>query len=227
MTRLLSVLVAATALVGLCADEVIHDDPVVLDNDGQLDTTGLCSTRYLFGSVFTNAYHKTNPRPYLERSRGIVDLNGDGKLDVILEFNESYRARIGNGYNVFLWTNGLYRCVGEIWGAEPPRVENHHYFGTSLWTYSPCSGVEGSFCRLRIGHYGQLSESSQIRVDWHGDGVPCIARALDDAILRHANKPVRWERSETRRGVVRWIPHKNAPQPSIEELMKHRDSEEE
>lgn len=111
-------LVAAAALVGMCADEVIHDDPVVLDNDGQLDTTGLCSTRYLFGSIFTNAYHKTNPRPYLERSRGIVDLNGDGKLDVILEFNESYRARIGNGYNVFLWTNGLYRCVGEIWGPN-------------------------------------------------------------------------------------------------------------
>lgn len=227
MTRILSVLVAATALVGLCADEVIHDDPVVIDGGSMLDTRGLCSTRYLFGSVFTNDYLESWPSAYFERSRGIADLDADGKLDVILEFNESNRARMGNGYEVFLWTNGLYRCVGEIWGAEPPRVENHHYYGTSLWTYSPSGGGEGSFCRLRIWRFGRTVESSQIRVDWHGDGVPCIAQALDDAILRHANKPVRWERSETRRGVVRWIPHKNAPQPSIEDLMKHRDPEEE
>lgn len=225
MTKFLSALVVATALVALCVAEVIHDNPVVIEGGCLLDTTGLCSTRYLFGSVFTNDYLKSRPCAYFERSRGLADLNSDGKLDVILEFNESNRARMGNGYEVFLWTNGLYRCVGEIWGAEPPRVERH-YDGTSLWTYSPCCGHEGSFCRLRIGLFGQTAESSRISVDWHGDSVPCIAQALDDAIRHHANVPVRWERSETTNGIPRWVPHKNSSQPTIEELMKPRNPEE-
>lgn len=197
---------------------VIHDKAVRIDGVCCLATNGLSSVDYLFNSTFWNEpEYRINGREYESRRRGFVDLNGDGKLDVIISMPMSYYARMGVGYYVYIWTNGLFKCVGEIWGAGRSIKVERHWEGCTIWGYSPCCSREGSFNQLEITNFSVRPGS--VSVIWEGDQEPCIAYMMCQAIEKYANEPVRWEYSETKNGVTKWIPMSDK-EPSLDELIQ-------
>ena len=177
---------------------VIHDEPVVFEHCCVLGSDGLCSPRYLFDSVVTNEYRGG----YDVRERGIVDIDMDGHDDVILSDPESSRGTGGISYSVFLWTNGLFRCIGTV-GGSGIRVERSPQGSNAIWSYWHCSSRTGSFCRSELNWRGDF-RSTTLDVEWAEDGEPSIAKTLDEAIARHANVPIRWEVSRTVGGTNVW-----------------------
>lgn len=180
----------------------VLDEPEVIESCCVLRSNGLCSARYLFDSVVTNVYSATSNDCYVARERGFVDLNGDGHEDVILSEPVTSRGTGGLVYGVYLWTNGLYKCMGDVFGNWI-RVERTPQGSTAIWSYSHCSACSGSFCRAALAPYGTFEET-HLALDWAEEGESCIARSLDEAIMKHATVPIRWEISRTVNGTNVW-----------------------
>lgn len=180
-------------------------EPTVLDPAECLAMSGLLSPAYLFDSIVTNDYENSVFKgAYFSRNRGFVDLNGDGHEDVLLSDSESQRGTGGLCYNVCLWTNGFYRCVGEV-GGSGFRVERQSDGSAVIWSYWHSSCRTGCFCCSVLDSWGKFSEKGSIPVDWSDDFDHCFAKALEDAIRQYAVVPIRWEYSETTAGTNVWV----------------------
>lgn len=202
------VLLAFAGLAGTGEAEVARRvRPVVIEDCCCLNTDGILSPAYLFDSVVTNmgarALHKG---PYISRLRGFVDLDLDGHEDVLLSAPECSRGTGGLGFDLFLWTNGNYRCIGDL-GGDPSniRVEDEPDGHRRIWSYWHCSCRTGSFANVTVWRNGWI-EKGQLPVSFATDeGEPSIAAALEQAIHRHATVPIRWERSVTVNGTNVWV----------------------
>jgi len=206
-----SIRFGALLAVSLCevvlADEITHVNPVVIDDLAILEPGKVVSATYLFDSVVTNGSERILFKDdYISRRRGFVDLNKDGHEDVILSSPKSEFGTGGGSFWIYLWTNGNYRCIGEI-ESHPDciRVEDEPRDGLRrIWTYWHSSGTSGSVACTTIKHDG-IWESGRLPITFAGEGDPSVGRSLMDAINRHATVPVRWEHSMTTNGINRWV----------------------
>ena len=177
---------------------------------------GIATPGYLFGAIVTNEMYDatgTNQNywtkdPYVERYRLFVELNQDGHEDVILSEPISQSGTGGLSYDVYLWTNGNYVCIGDIGGhLGSIKVEHINELTRVIWTYSHSScqsGVIGTFvvegwrcvdhrhCHIELGDEGRTP--------------PTVGRQLLDIINKTATVPIRIEKTETKDGKVRWQP---------------------
>lgn len=205
-----SVRLAVLLTVSFCdvvlADEITHINPVIIDDLATLEPGKVVSAAYLFDSVVTNGSVRILFKDdYVPRRRGFVDLDKDGHEDVILSAPMSQFGTGGGSFWIYLWTNGNYRCIGEI-GSHPDciQVEDEPRDGLRrIWTYWRSSGTSGSVACTTINH-GGIWESGCLPITFAGEGDPSVGRSLVDAIDRHAIVPVRWEYSVVTNGVISW-----------------------
>ena len=104
---------------------------------------GIATPEYLFDTVVTNEMYDasgTNQNywtkdPYDERYRIFVELNQDGHEDVIMSDPISQRGTGGHTFNVYLWTNGNYVCIGDVGGhLSSLYVEHINECTRVIWT---------------------------------------------------------------------------------------------
>ena len=103
---------------------------------------------------------KAKPDPtgkvkYVERSRIIVDLDGDGTNDMLLSGGPEEFGTMGGPWAVYLNRDGDYKRIGEVWAHpravafEPDQARiqtdpKSHRFAR-VWVYLKASGSAGSF----------------------------------------------------------------------------------
>ena len=150
------------------------------------------------------------PQTYFERWRIVTDLNGDGSDDLILSEDPAYFGNGGGPWDVYISSNGIWRCVGEV-GMYPgafamDKVDDE----VELWYYWHDSAREGY-----VGYYifrpdgkiktGNTDSKILVRSDGGGNDNS-IFDCLDKAIFGYAHRhPYRFEKSETStNGVVTW-----------------------
>ncbi len=155
----------------------------------------------------------TGQAKYAERSRILVDLDGDEKDDLLLSGGPESFGTMGGPWTVYLRRDGDYREVGEVW-AHPKAIafepdharissdpESHRF--ARIWVYLRSSGREGSFGYYRVGKES-VDEKKAIEI-YPGDGGTDLGRALYQAAFDKSPIPFRLERSTTAEdGTVTW-----------------------
>ena len=187
----------------------------VIDNLCVLGARGDVATpEYLFDTIVTNCMFDatgTNRNywtkdQYDERYRIFVELNQDGHEDVIMSAPISQRGTGGLSYEVYLWTNGNYVCIGDIGGhLESIHVEHIDECTRTIWTYShgsACSGAIGTFTVKGWQCYD--NRCCHVELGEEGRNPPTVGSQLLEIIQKTATVPMRIEKSETRDGKVLW-----------------------
>lgn len=210
---------AGLAITGVFADSpkpdttkaTVVDDLSVLGFNGRIATP-----EYLFDTAVTNGMYDvsgTNRNywtkdPYAERYRIFVELNQDEHEDLIMSAPLSQRGTGGHVFNVYLWTNGNYVCIGDVGGhLSSLHVEHIDECTRVIWTYShgSCqSGVVGTF--IVRGWHCLDNRYCHVELGEEGRNPPTVGRQLLDIITKTATVPLRVETSETKDGKVRWRP---------------------
>lgn len=212
------------AIVGACfASTVAYADypkydttkAAVIDDLSVLGIRDSIATpEYLFDTIVTNwMYDATgsnrNDRAkekYVERYRIFVDLNQDGHEDVIMSAPISQRGSGGLSYDVCLWTNGNYVCIGDIGGhLSCIHVEHIDECTRVIWTYShssACSGAIGTF--VVRGWSCRDNRCCHVELGDEGREPPTVGSQLLDIIAKTATVPLRIEKSETKDGKISW-----------------------
>ena len=217
--NLMLAMFSGLASVGVFADcpnpdttkATVVDDLSVLGFNGSIATP-----EYLFNTVVTNEMYDvsgTNRNywtkdPYVERYRIFVELNQDGHEDVIMSAPLSQRGTGGHAFNVYLWTNGNYVCIGDVGGhLSSLHVEHINECTRVIWTYSHCSCQSGSIGTFTVSGWHCL-DNRYCHVELGGEGrnPPTVGWQLLDIIAKTATVPLRVEKSETKDGKVRWRP---------------------
>ncbi len=187
----------------------VIDDLSVLGSSGDIATPD-----YLFGTVVTNEMYDatgTNQNywaknPYVERYRLFVELNQDGHEDVILSAPISQSGTGGLTYDVYLWTNCNYVCIGDIGGhLGSIKVEHINELTRIIWTYSHCSCQSGSIGTFVVSGWScDDNRCCHVELGDEGREPPTVGSQLLDIISKTATVPLRIEKSETRDGKIRW-----------------------
>lgn len=174
----------------------------------------VCTPDYLFNSVFTNAMYDASGTnkdywardKYVERYRIFVDLNQDGHEDVIMSAPISQRGTGGLSYDVCLWTNGNYVCIGDIGGhLGCIHVEHIDDATRVIWTYSHCSACSGAIGTFTVkGWQCYDNRCCHVELGEEGRNPPTVGSQLLDIISKTATVPLRIEKSETKDGKVNW-----------------------
>ena len=209
---------------GLANSGVFADYPkpdttkaTVVDDLSVLGFNGCIATpEYLFDTVVTNELYDvsgTNRNyrtkdPYVERYRIFVELNQDEHEDLIMSSPLSQRGTGGHAYDVYLWTNGNYVCIGDIGGhLSSLHVEHINECTRVIWTYSHCSCQSGSIGTFTVSGWHCLdNRCCLIELGEKGRNPPTVGWQLLDIIAKTATVPLRVEKSETKDGKVRWRP---------------------
>ena len=221
-SRLRAFLLAATVVASLACMTSYADYPkydttkaAVIDDLSVLGVKDAVATpEYLFDTIVTNwMYDATgtngNDRAkaqYVERYRIFVDLNQDGHEDVIMSAPISQRGSGGLSYDVCLWTNGNYVCIGDIGGhLGCIHVEHIDECTRVIWTYShssACSGAIGTF--VVRGWSCRDNRCCHVELGDEGREPPTVGSQLLDIIAKTATVPLRIEKSETKDGKISW-----------------------
>ena len=220
VTRNLMIVVVA----GLVNVRVFADCPkpdttkaTVIDDLSVLGFNGSIATpEYLFETVVTNEMYDasgTNQNywtkdPYDERYRIFVELNQDGHEDVIMSAPLSQRGSGGHAFNVYLWTNGNYVCIGDVGGhLSSLHVEHIDECTRVIWTYSHDSCQSGAIGTFIVRGWRCLdNRCCHIELGEEGRNPPTVGWQLLDIIAKTATVPLRVEKSETKDGEVHWRP---------------------
>ena len=150
---------------------------------------------------------------YVERSRIIVDLDGDGMDDILLSGGPEEFGTMGGPWSVLLRREEGFARVGEVW-AHPAAIsfeedqsrisknfKTRRY--TRIWAYLKSSGRVGSFGYYRVGD-SVVDELQGVEI-YPGDGGTSLGNALFGAAFRESPIPFRVERSLTSvTGNVTW-----------------------
>ena len=189
----------------------VVDDLSVLGFNGSIATP-----EYLFNTVVTNEMYDvsgTNRNywtkdPYVERYRIFVELNQDEHEDLIMSAPLSQRGSGGHAFNVYLWTNGNYVCIGDVGGhLSSLHVEHIDECNRVIWTYSHGSCQSGAIGTFIVRGWHCLDDRCcHVELGEEGRKPPTVGRQLLDIIARTATVPLRVEKSETKDGKVRWRP---------------------
>ena len=176
----------------------------------------IATPEYLFDTVVTNEMYDvsgTNQNywskdPYVERYRIFVELNQDGHEDVIVSDPLSQRGTGGHAFNVYLWTNGNYVCIGDVGGhLSSLHVEHIDERTRVIWTYSHSSCQSGAIGTFTVrGWHCYDNRYCHIELGNEGRNPPTVGWQLLDLIAKTATVPLRVEKSETKAGKVRWRP---------------------
>ena len=217
--NLMLAVLAGLAITGVFADSpkpdttkaTVVDDLSVLGFNGRIATP-----EYLFDTAVTNGMYDvsgTNRNywtkdPYAERYRIFVELNQDEHEDLIMSAPLSQRGTGGHVFNVYLWTNGNYVCIGDV-GSHLSSLHVEHIDECTrvIWTYShgSCqSGAVGTF--IVRGWHCLDNRYCHVELGEEGRNPPTVGRQLLDIIAKTATVPLRVETSETKDGKVRWRP---------------------
>ncbi|MGD9419110.1 MAG: hypothetical protein Q7R22_009215 [Verrucomicrobiota bacterium JB025] len=155
----------------------------------------------------------TGKAKYAERSRIIVDLDGDGMNDMLLSGSPDEFGTMGGPWAVHLNRDGDYKRIGEVWAHplaisfEPDQARIHtdpksHRFAR-VWVYLKSSGSAGSFGYFRVGK-DSVDEMSSIEI-YPGDGGTDIGRAVYEAAFKKSPIPFKIQGSTTAEdGTVSW-----------------------
>ena len=211
-------------VVGLVNVRVFADCPkpdttkaTVVDDLSVLGFNGSIATpEYLFDTVVTNEMYDvsgTNRNyrtkdPYVERYRIFVELNQDAHEDLIMSAPLSQRGTGGHVFNVYLWTNGNYVCIGDVGGhLSSLHVEHIDECTRVIWTYSHCSCQSGAIGTFIVRGWHCLdNRCCLIELGEKGRNPPTVGWQLLDIIAMTATVPLRVEKSETKDGKVSWRP---------------------
>jgi hypothetical protein len=150
---------------------------------------------------------------YVERSRIIVDLDGDGMEDTLLSGGPEEFGTMGGPWSVLLRRENGFVRVGEVW-AHPAAISfeedqsrisedftTRRY--TRIWAYLKSSGRAGSLGYYRVGD-SIVDELQGIEI-YPGDGGTNLGNALFGEAFRESSIPFRRERSLTTvTGQVTW-----------------------
>ena len=217
--NLMLAMFSGLASVGVFADCPNPDTTkaTVVDNLRVLGFNGSIATpEYLFNTVVTNEMYDvsgTNRNywtkdPYVERYRIFVELNQDEHEDVIMSAPLSQRGTGGHVFNVYLWTNGNYVCIGDVGGhLSSLHVEHIDECNRVIWTYSHGSCQSGAIGTFIVRGWHCLDDRCcHVELGEEGRKPPTVARQLLDIIAKTATIPLRVEKSETKAGKVRWRP---------------------
>lgn len=142
---------------------------------------------------------------YVERSRMIIDLDGDGVNDVLLSGGPEEFGAMGGPWTVLLRRENGFKKVGEIF-AHPAAIsfeqdqsrisgdsETLRY--TRIWVYLKSSGRAGAFGYFRVGEV-TVDELQKLEI-YPGDGGTTLGNAIYQAAFRESPIPFRVERSKT------------------------------
>jgi len=150
---------------------------------------------------------------YAERWRVVVDLDGDGKDDLLLSEPAELFGTMGGEWEVYLFRDGDYRKVGAL-TAHPRALsfERDHdrtqrdakdRYYARVWVYLRGGGSEGGLGYYRVGEQAVAGERGV--TIYPGDGGTDLGRAVYDAVMGHSEIPFRLEYSATdARGRVVW-----------------------
>lgn len=220
VTRNLMIVVVA----GLVNVRVFADCPkpdttkaTVVDNLSVLGFNGRIATpEYLFDTAVTNEMYDvsgTNRNywtkdPYVERYRIFVELNQDEHEDLIMSAPLNQRGTGGHVFNVYLWTNGNYVCIGDVGGhLSSLHVEHINECTRVIWTYSHSSCQSGAIGTFIVNRWRcRDNRCCHVELGEEGRNPPTVGLQLLDIIAKTATIPLRVEKSETKAGKVRWRP---------------------
>lgn len=151
---------------------------------------------------------------YDERWRIVADLNFDGTDDMILSCPIEQFGTGGGTWQVFLVSNGVYKCCGEVGGVrsliipETCHDDDFANLGGSpsvqIWSVGKAGGgiyfIESN---VVVGY--ELRHRFRIRVI-SGDGWDTVDSSLLNSVRRHGDGEVEWheEHSHTESGKVTW-----------------------
>ena len=171
----------------------------------------------LLGDPSTVPVHRLDRKDsfvgYSERFRLIGDLNFDGTEDMILSSPIDSFGTGGGTWQVFLVSNAVYQCIGEVGGFVDyiiPEICYDRNFGkldskkVQIWSVWRSGGGMYSIVSNVING-NKLSRRFQLDVfSW--DGRETIDGSLLRAIHRHKDGEVKWraESSNTESGKVTW-----------------------
>jgi hypothetical protein len=146
--------------------------------------------------------------PYVERYRIFVELNQDEHEDLIMSAPLNQRGTGGHTFNVYLWTNGNYVCIGDVGGHLCSlHVEHIDECTRVIWTYSHSSCQSGAIGTFIVRGWHCLdNRCCHVELGEEGRNPPAVGRQLLDIIAKTATVPLRVEISETKDGKVRWRP---------------------
>lgn len=161
---------------------------------------------------------KAQPDPtgnakYAERSRIMVDLDGDGTNDMLLSGNPEEFGKMGGPWAVYLNRGGDYKRIGELWAHpqaisfEPDQARissdpKTHRFAR-VWSYLRASGSAGTFGYYRIGK-DSVDKMTSIEI-YPGDGGTDIGRTMYEAAFKKSPIPFKIQGSTTAEdGTVSW-----------------------
>ncbi|MBK1884497.1 hypothetical protein JIN85_18925 [Luteolibacter pohnpeiensis] len=155
----------------------------------------------------------TGKAKYAERSRIIVDLDGDGVMDLLLSGSPDTFGTMGGPWTVHLNRDGDYKRIGEVWAHplaiafEPDQAriqsdpETRRY--TRIWVYLRAGGSRGSFGYFRVGE-NSVDDMASIEI-YLGNVENAIGRAIYEATFKKSPIPFKVQRSTTADdGTVTW-----------------------
>jgi hypothetical protein len=150
---------------------------------------------------------------YSERSRMIVDLDGDGLSDMLLSGGPAEFGTMGGPWTVLLRREEGFVKAGEVF-AHPAAISfeedqsrisdelNKRRFAR-IWIYLKSSGRAGSFGYHRVGE-SIVDELQKVEI-YPGDGGTTLGNAIYEAAFRESPIPFQIERSRTsEEGEVTW-----------------------
>lgn len=155
----------------------------------------------------------TGKAKYAERSRIVVDLDGDGTNDMLLSGSPDEFGTMGGPWAVHLNRDRDYKRIGEVWAHplaisfEPDQARSRtdpktHRFAR-IWVYLKASGSAGSFGYFRVGK-DSVDEMTSIEIH-PGDGGTDIGRAVYEAAFKKSPIPFKIQGSTTAEdGTVTW-----------------------
>lgn len=151
---------------------------------------------------------ETGRRRFLERSRILVDLDGDGAKDMLLS-NPNTAGSSGVDWSVFLKREGEFRSIGHLW-AHPKAIsferipgESHKGILARVWVYLRAGAGAGAFGYLPVNE-GSVGKMEDIRI-YPGPGNGGIGEKLYAAAFGESPVPFKVEHSKTTEdGTVSW-----------------------
>ncbi len=151
---------------------------------------------------------ETGRQKFRERSRILVDLDGDGTTDTLLS-NPASAGNSGVDWSVYLHRQGDFRRIGNLW-AHPQAIsferipgESHTGILARVWVYVRGGAGEGSFGYCLVKE-DSVEELKAIRI-YPGGGKESIGEKLYAAAFRESPVPFQVEQSRTTEaGEVSW-----------------------
>ena len=156
---------------------------------------------YLFASIATNASH-SGETAFVERECGFVDLNGDGIDDLLLSDPLCMDGNGGTTYHVILAEKEHYRHLGEITGNSI-HVEEIPDETRVVWAFAHGSASSGSITCARI-EYGKIFLKGSLPIFLTEKPADSLGAMFLDQIEKKATLPIRWKRSQTIDGKIKW-----------------------